>query len=269
MPQDEPTTPHEEPAMPDEHPTIDDAPKQDTAVQTQPVDVQVPDTAAYEPAEEEWLEEPPESELPPRPRRRLLRVGGNPIQLALMGILAIACGFIGGVLVEKGQNSSSSSGGGASGLASRFAALRAGASGASGASGTGARSGAGSAAGGFGGGASGASGFTRPTAGTVAYLDGSTLYVTNSEGNTVKVTTSPGTTVNKTVKSSVKGIHPGETVTVTGETGSGGSVSAEEINIGSGGGLAALFGGSGGSGGRGGSGSSSHGGGGEPALFGG
>ncbi|MGA9313584.1 MAG: hypothetical protein WBV77_03030, partial [Solirubrobacteraceae bacterium] len=83
--------------------------------------------------QEEWLEEPPESELPPRPRRRLL----TPVPLALMGILAIACGFIGGVLVEKGQSSSSSSAGGASGLASRFAALR-GASGASGASGTGA-----------------------------------------------------------------------------------------------------------------------------------
>ncbi len=143
------------------------------------------------------------------------------------------------------------------------------AAGASGASGTGARpgSGAGSAAGGFLGGSAGgaAGGFKRPTAGTVAYLDGSTLYVTNSEGNTVKVTTSVGTTVNKTVKSSVKAIHPGETVTITGETGSGGSLSAESINVGSGGGLAALLGGSGA---RGGSGASSRGGG-EPALFGG
>ena len=212
--------------------------------------------------QEEWLEEAPESELPPRPRRRLL----TPVPLALMGVLALACGFIGGVLVEKGQDSSSSSSGSASGLASRFAALRAGAAGASGASGTGARSAAGAAAGGFGGGgASDAGGFTRPTAGTVAYLDGSTLYVTNSEGNTVKVTTSAGTTVNKTVKSSVKSIHPGETVTITGETGSGGSLSAESISVGSSGGLAALFGGSGA---RGGSSSSSRGGG-EPALFGG
>ncbi len=208
--------------------------------------------------QEEWLEESPESELPPRPRRRLLRVGGNPIQLALMGVLAIACGFIGGVLVEKSQSSSSSSGAGAAGLASRFAVLR---GGASGASDTGARSSGGAS----GGGASGVGGFTRPTAGTVAYLDGSTLYVTNSEGNTVKVTTSAGTTVNKTVKSSVKGIHPGETVTITGETGSGGSLSAEAINVGSGGGLAALFGGSGT---RGGSGSRSRSSG-EPALFGG
>jgi flagellar hook assembly protein FlgD len=100
----------------------------------------------------------------------------------------------------------------------------------------------------------------------VAYLDGSTLYVTNAEGNTVKVTTSAGTTVNKTVKSDVKSIHPGETVTITGETGSGATISAESINVGSGGGgLAALFGGSGGRGGSGSGGSK----GGEPALFGG
>jgi hypothetical protein len=212
--------------------------------------------------QEEWLDEPPESELPPRPRRRLL----TPIPLSLLGVLLIACGFIAGVLVEKGQSSSSSSGGGASGLASRFAALRAGASGATGASGAssaGARSGA--AAGGFGG-ASGSGGFTRPTAGTVAYLDGSTLYVTNAEGNTVKVTTSAGTTVNKTVKSAVKSIRPGETVTITGETGSGGAISAEEISVGSGGGLAALFGGSGA---RSGSSGGARGSGGEPALFGG
>jgi hypothetical protein len=213
--------------------------------------------------QEEWLDEPPESELPPRPRRRLL----TPIPLALLGVLLIACGFIAGVLVEKGQSSSSSSGSGASGLASRFAALRAGASGAAGTSGTsdtGARAGA--AAGDFGG-ASGPRGFTRPTAGTVAYLDGSTLYVTNAEGNTVKVTTSAGTTVNKTVKSAVKSIRPGETVTITGETGSGGAISAEEISVGSsGGGLAALFGSSGE---RGGSSGGPRGSGGEPALFGG
>ena len=65
--------------------------------------------AAYEPIEDgdEWLEEP--AELPRRPRRRLL----GPIPLALLGVLLVACGFIGGVLVEKGQGSSSSSGGAA------------------------------------------------------------------------------------------------------------------------------------------------------------
>ena len=36
-----------------------------------------PEQATVE-QQEEWLDEPPESELPPRPRRRLLRVGGIP-----------------------------------------------------------------------------------------------------------------------------------------------------------------------------------------------
>ena len=223
-----------------------------------------PDQATVEPRDE-WIDEPNELELPRRPRRKLLGVGGNPIQLALLSVLLIACGFIGGVLVEKGENSSSPSSGGAASLASRFAALRAGAAGASG---SGARSGSGAASGGLLSGASGSGGgFTRPTAGTVAYLDGSTLYVTNAEGNTVKVTTSAATTVNKTVKSAVKSIHPGETVTIAGETASGGAISAESISVGSnGGGLAGLFGGSAA---RGGSSGGTHSSGGEPALFGG
>ena len=58
-------------------------------------------TPAYSPstAEDEWPEEPGAA---PRPRRRLL----SPV-LALLGVLLIACGFIGGVLVEKGETSSS------------------------------------------------------------------------------------------------------------------------------------------------------------------
>ncbi len=188
-------------------------------------DPAAPETRSYEPAYEshEWLEGPDE-ELPPRPRRRLL----SPLPLALLGVLLTACGFIGGVLVEKGQNSGSSSAGGSS-LASRFAALR----GAGSSTSTPGATGSSAAAGGF----------TRPTEGTVAYLDGSTLYVTNSEGNTVKVITSDATTVSKTVKSSVKDIRPGETVTVRGATGSGGAITAETLTVGaSSSGLTGLFG---------------------------
>jgi hypothetical protein len=213
---------------------------------------------SYQPVEEEgeWMEEP--LELPRRPRRRLL----SPIPLALFAVLITACGFIGGVLVEKGQASSSTSAGAASGLASRFAALRGGAA----STGAGGASAAASSA--FAGRAGGAAG--GATAGQVAYLAGSTLYVTTAEGNTVKVTTSPATTVSKTVKASVPGIHPGETVTVTGATGSDGAISAESIRVGAGGGLGALFGAGAGAGGKGGEakGAASGTGGGEPALFG-
>jgi hypothetical protein len=215
--------------------------------------LQAPQTDAYEPVseEEEWLEEP--VELPRRPRRRLL----TPVPLALLGVLLVACGFIGGVLVEKGQSTSGSAAGAAGSLASRFAALRSGSS----ATGAGARSGGAAASG-----AGGLFGGGGRTAGQVAYLAGGTLYVTTAEGNTVKIATSAGTTVTKTVSSAVKDIHPGETVTITGTSGKGGAVSAESISVGSSGsGLAALFGGGAASGSKSSSSSSSSG----PALFGG
>lgn len=208
------------------------------------------------------LDEP--EELPLRPRRRLLA----PIPIALLIVLLTACGFIGGVLVEKGQGSSgsSASGTGASALASRFAALRGGAAGAkSGASSRGA-----SAAGGlFGssGNPSGAAGAgAGATTGQVAYIQGSILYVTTAEGNTVKVDTSPASIVTKTVKADVRSIRPGETVLVTGVARTNGAVSAESIRVGAGGGgsLAGLFGRSRADS----SASTSSGGGGEPALFG-
>jgi hypothetical protein len=202
--------------------------------------VQEPQTPAYEPIEDEeqdeWLEQPEDLELPARPRRRLL----TPIPLALLGALLIAGGFIAGVQVQKGQTSSSSASGAPAGLASGFAGLRGGTS-STGTSST--KASTGSAAGGFPGTGAGGS---RPTIGTVAYLAGNTLYVTNSEGNTIKVHTSPATSVTKTVKTKVKGVYPGETVTVTGATGSNGEVSAESISVGSSGSaLAALLGGSG------------------------
>ncbi len=213
--------------MPDEQPTIYDPARNE------------PQTRPFEPIEDEeqdkWLEEQDELELPRRARRRLLGVGANPIPIALLGVLLLACGFIAGVQVQKGETSSSSASGAAAGLASRFAALR----GASSSTGT-TKAPTGGAAAGFPGTGTGGS---QPTTGTVAYLAGKTLYVTNSEGNTVKVKTSAGTSVTKTVKTKVTGIFPGETVTITGATGSTGEVSAESISVGSSSsGLAALLG---------------------------
>jgi hypothetical protein len=208
------------------------------------------DTSDAQP--ERWLED--DEQLPPRPRRRLL----TPLPLALAAVLLIACGFIGGVLVEKGQSetSGSPSSGAAGAFASRLRSLTGAAGG-----------GSGSAPGG----AAASGGFARPTAGTVAYISGDTLYVTGTESNTIKVQTSPGTSVTKTVKSSVKAIHPGEAVTVTGSTAADGTVTAESIRVGSlGGGLASLLGGGSSSSSSSGSGSggSSSGSSGEPALFG-
>lgn len=184
-------------------------------------------TLAHQPIEQEqWLAD--SDELPRRPRRRLL----TPVPLSLLGVLLIACGFIAGVLVEKGQNNSSSAASATSGLTSRLAGLRSGAGGATGAGAGGSR-GLASRFGGAGGGA---------TVGEVAYVKAGTLYVSTAEGNTVKVKTSEASTVTKTVKAGVKQIHPGETVIVTGEKGASGAVLARSISVSSGGGIGGLIG---------------------------
>jgi hypothetical protein len=199
-------------------------------------------------ADDEWEQD--RDELPPRPRRRLLGVGANPTPIALLGVLLTACGFIGGVLVEKGQTSSPTTSGAAAGLASRFAALRGGAAG-GGARGTGG-AGAAAAGGGFAGRFGGAGAAGGATIGEVAYLSGSTLYVTDAEGNTVKVTTSPASSITKTVKTDIHGINPGDTIVVRGAKSASGAVSAESVSVetagGGGGGLGALLGGGGGAG---------------------
>jgi hypothetical protein len=224
-------------------------------------------------APERWFDDGDEELPPPRPRRRLLA----PLPLALLAGLAVACGFISGVLVEKGQSSGSSASG-AGGFASRFAALRgsgttasSGASastsasgatsGASGPGGASATSGAGGALGRLGGGA---------TVGQVAYVAHGVLYVTTLEGNTVKVTAAPGATVTKSIDTTTRSIHPGETVVVSGTPGANGAIAAQSIRAGveTGGGLGpgALFGAGGRSSAA--SGTSSPSGGGGQALFG-
>ncbi|HXA54418.1 MAG TPA: hypothetical protein VNV37_06030 [Solirubrobacteraceae bacterium] len=233
-------------------------------------------------------EELPPRELPPRPRRRLLGTGANRVALLLIGVLLLAGGFIGGVLVEKGETPSSASGSGVAGLASRFAALRgsggsasagAGASGADGTGTTGAGAGGSGAGGNAAGGSAAGGGFAGrlgslgagATIGEVSFISGGTLYITNFEGTTVKVTTSPASTITKTVKTDLHGIHPGETVVVRGAKGSNGAVSAETISVnaaGGGGGIGALFGGGSGRGGAG-AGAESGGGSGTAGLFGG
>lgn len=175
----------------------------------------------YEPdTEEVWLQE--SDDLPPRRSRKLL----TPIPVTLLMILLTACGFFAGVQVEKGHTSSSVGSGlpaGLSALGSR-----------SGSSKSSSSSGAPSTSAGFPGG-SFASGGGRSgaglTTGEVSYVSGNTLYVNNSEGNTIKVKVPAGTKVSKTVSASVHGVHPGETVIVTGSEGKNGSITASSISV--------------------------------------
>jgi hypothetical protein len=241
--------------MPDEQPASEEILTAETATSGPP------EGEDYEPfdIEGDELDEP--EQLPRRPRQRLL----TPIPVALIVALMTAAGFIGGVLVEKGEGSSSgSASSGSAGLSALRSALGRGGA---------ARGGSSSAAGSSGAGTAGLPGGSGvgATVGTVAFAGGSILYVTNSQGNTVKVTAAAGASVTKTVTATVKSIRPGETITVTGATGANGAISAESIRVGggagAGGGLGALLGGSGadasGGASRGSSGASS-----EPALFG-
>jgi hypothetical protein len=258
--------PHDQNAINAPSPASASPTGEQTAAQ-RPAEPPMADGAYLPSAHEDWMEDSLQ-ELPPRPRRRLLA----PAPLALLGVLLLACGFIGGVLVEKGQ-ATSSSGSAASGAGSRLAAaLRsAGASGASASGGVAAGGGSAAASSGFPGRfGSGAGGASGATIGEVSYIAGSTLYVSDAEGNTVKVTTSAASSITKTVKADVHGIHPGETVVVRGVKGSNGVVSASSVSVGAsggaGGGLGGLFGGARGTGGSGGAGAGGSGG---PSLFGG
>lgn len=181
---------------------------------------------------EDWNEEP----LSRRPRRRLL----TPLTALLFALLVGAGGFIAGVLVEKGEVPTASAAGGGSGrLASQ---LRGGAGGS-----LAERGGAGSPF-------AGRSG----AVGLIANISGSNLYVTELQGNTIKVATA-GAQITKQVSTSVKGIHPGDTVIVQGAHASNGSIQASTVqdsgssgafgagsrsssNSGTGGGEQALFG---------------------------
>lgn len=182
--------------------------------QETPVDGEHQLDYGFEDEEEDWQED--YDELPPRPRRKLL----SPVPATLIALLLLAGGFLGGVLVEKGQSSSGTSGGFPAGLA----ALRGGGGGTSSSSRT--PSGGGFPSGLFGGGGAGGG----VTTGEVSFVSGNTLYISSGE-NTVKVTAPTGTKVSKTVSTGVNSIHPGDTVIVRGTQGKDGKVTASSISI--------------------------------------
>jgi hypothetical protein len=155
--------------------------------------------------DDEWLRESL------APRRRWPRLT---LVLAAAAVAAIA--FMAGVLIEKNYFAGSSSGGAATGGGGfrRFAGL----------------SGAGTT------GASGSQLVSSVTIGQVKVINGKTIYVTDTTGNTVKVvlTASSRLTAQQQVK--IKALHPGDTVTVRGAAGAGGTIQATTVAIGTSGG---------------------------------
>ena len=158
-----------------------------------------------------------EPEFRPRPRRR-----AHALTFVLGAALLVAAGFYGGVLVQKHQGGSSSAS--ASTLAGRFGAGAGGATGASGARGAG---GGGARFGGAAGGAGGGGG--GGLAGTVKFVDGANVYVTDSNGNVVKVTTSGSSQLSKTDPATLKDVAPGEVVIVRGTQNTNGSYTATSL----------------------------------------
>ncbi len=136
-------------------------------------------------------------ELPRRPRRKL----ATPLTATLAAVLIAALGFIGGVQVQKSSADSTGS--------PRAAGFTRGGGG----------------AGGFtpGGGSSDA------TVGTVANVNGKTLYVTDSSGATIRVKTTSNSKVSRTAVAKVGEVHPGDTVIVQGTKSSSGTVTATSV----------------------------------------
>jgi hypothetical protein len=175
---------------------------------------------------EDWY--PEHDELPPRPRARLL----TPLTVLLMLALFAACGFVGGVLVEKQQQPTATVVG-----AAASARLGAGAGGATGAAG---------ATGGFGGRSGsllGGGGASRATIGTVTNIDGRKLFVTTAAGTMVEVLTTPESKITKSVSVGSNSVHPGDSVVVGGIKASNGTVTASSVSdSGSASGISPLFG---------------------------
>ena len=150
-----------------------------------------------------------------RPRAKLPSV-----TLILAVIVVASAGFLGGALVGKHYGSSGNSSLAAAfrGLAARATATASASPGASG--GTGTRTG--SPGGVFGGG--------NATIGTIKLIDGSIVYVQNTEGDIVQVATSSGTKVTISETVPVKDLQPGETVIVEGTKNSSGAIAATSIS---------------------------------------
>ncbi|MET0602401.1 MAG: hypothetical protein ABW167_10460 [Baekduia sp.] len=149
--------------------------------------------------------------LPVRPRRKLL----TPVSGGLLAIVLVAGGFISGVQVQKHQGDDTRS----NGLPAAFAARL----------GQGGGAGGGGQAPGTAGAARSGSGSSGATAGTVANIKGSTLYITSADGTTVKVKTNDNSKVTRNASGSVANVHPGDTVVIQGSTASSGTVTASRI----------------------------------------
>ncbi len=135
----------------------------------------------------------------------------TPASAALLALALGFAGFYAGVREEKahatGTGSTSSTSGTA---AARSSSSRT-------AAGTGAAPGLGAAASGI-------------TAGTVTRVDGDTVYVKEASGATVQVKLLSSTAIKKTQGVSTRSVRPGDSVTIRGTQGSGGTITSTSVS---------------------------------------
>jgi hypothetical protein len=197
----------------------------DPAAEPAFIDPQVADAALVDAPEVDLSEDPFADDLSERldavaPRRWTSRT-----TLALSGLVLLIGGFVGGAQVQKHWGTTSSS------TASPGFTFPSGNPFAGGNFGGRGGGGGGNGGGGGGGNGSGGNGSAAAagTTGTVKLVDGTTVYLTTADGQTVIVKTSPSTTVNVNKPGALTDLTPGATVTIQGQTGSDGSVSATSI----------------------------------------
>ncbi len=154
-------------------------------------------------------DDPFDDDLGTELERRAPRPKATRLTLALAGGLLLVIGFLGGSLAQKQWGNATP--------ANPFANL------ANARGGTPTGVGASGGTGGF----TGRGGSATPITGTVKLVDGTTVYIVTSDGTTVIVKTDGSTTVSQAT--TVGSLTAGSTVTVTGQTGTDGSVTASSI----------------------------------------
>jgi Domain of unknown function (DUF5666) len=160
---------------------------------------------------DELADDPFADDLTQRLQARAPRRYTNRATVVLAGLVLLVGGFVAGAQVQKHFGATTGTG-----TPTTFPTnFRGGLGGAGG-----------NAAGG--GGTGGTGGGGNATTGTVKLVDGSTVYVTTANGDIVIVHTNAGTTISQ--PGSLKDLTAGATVTVNGQTGSDGSVTATRIS---------------------------------------
>ncbi|MDX6257468.1 MAG: hypothetical protein QOJ11_3802 [Frankiales bacterium] len=126
-------------------------------------------------------------------------------RLVLTCLILVAVGYLGGILEAKHTGTTSASAGGGAALGARTGAAPTAA------------------------GAAPTTATQSSIVGTVKLVDGSTIYLTESDGSVVKVTTSGATKLSVSATGSAKDLKTGSTIVVTGPTDASGGINATAV----------------------------------------